>query len=265
MNDNCKPGHAGQESCHAQPESPPHTHQQREVDPEDHLRHEDGGGIEAAPRAGAGGGRASLRRTDGAHAARAGRLGGGHARPPGAAGRHRQGPDLPAGAGHRRSRPGRRIQLPTSAAPRARWRADWRPRARRSRSSPVGRKGRDYLRRELASRITGDISYAGKRRLEFSDAAGDRQPHHHHAGRRRDRRLHPDLQPIPLGDLADRHRAAADSRATAARRRSSRPGGASYEFEPDEETILAACCRRRWQSRSSARCWKARPASTALA
>src|SRR5579863_10109306 len=34
----------------------------------------------------------------------------------------------------------------------------------------VGRKGRDYLRRELASRITGDISYAGKRRLEFSDA-----------------------------------------------------------------------------------------------
>src|SRR6201986_4883983 len=35
---------------------------------------------------------------------------------------------------------------------------------------PVGRKGRDYLRRELASRITGDISFAGKRRLEFTDA-----------------------------------------------------------------------------------------------
>src|SRR5690242_11733969 len=34
----------------------------------------------------------------------------------------------------------------------------------------VGRKGRDYLRRELASRIAADISYAGKRRLEFSDA-----------------------------------------------------------------------------------------------
>ena len=34
----------------------------------------------------------------------------------------------------------------------------------------VGRKGRDYLRRELASRITGDISYAGKRRIEFADA-----------------------------------------------------------------------------------------------
>ncbi|MSO91104.1 MAG: F0F1 ATP synthase subunit gamma [Acetobacteraceae bacterium] len=35
---------------------------------------------------------------------------------------------------------------------------------------PVGRKGRDFLRRELASRIVGDVSYAGKRRLEFSDA-----------------------------------------------------------------------------------------------
>ena len=34
----------------------------------------------------------------------------------------------------------------------------------------VGRKGRDYLRRELADRIVGDITYAGKKRLEFSDA-----------------------------------------------------------------------------------------------
>src|ERR1700760_952132 len=34
----------------------------------------------------------------------------------------------------------------------------------------VGRKGRDYLRRELSSRLVGDISYAGKRRIEFADA-----------------------------------------------------------------------------------------------
>jgi F-type H+-transporting ATPase subunit gamma len=34
----------------------------------------------------------------------------------------------------------------------------------------VGRKGRDYLRRELSSRIVGDISYAGKRRIEYADA-----------------------------------------------------------------------------------------------
>ncbi|HUB49574.1 MAG TPA: F0F1 ATP synthase subunit gamma, partial [Acetobacteraceae bacterium] len=34
----------------------------------------------------------------------------------------------------------------------------------------VGRKGRDYLRRELSSRIVGDINYVGKRRVEFGDA-----------------------------------------------------------------------------------------------
>jgi len=34
----------------------------------------------------------------------------------------------------------------------------------------VGRKGRDFLRRELSSRIAGDISYAGKRRIEYTDA-----------------------------------------------------------------------------------------------
>src|ERR1700748_2274097 len=34
----------------------------------------------------------------------------------------------------------------------------------------VGRKGRDYLRRELGSRIVGDITYAGKRRIEYDDA-----------------------------------------------------------------------------------------------
>ena len=35
----------------------------------------------------------------------------------------------------------------------------------------VGRKGRDFLRRELSSRIVGDVSYAGKRRIEYSDAS----------------------------------------------------------------------------------------------
>ena len=34
----------------------------------------------------------------------------------------------------------------------------------------VGRKGRDYLKREMARLIVGDVSYAGKKRLTFSDA-----------------------------------------------------------------------------------------------
>lgn len=35
----------------------------------------------------------------------------------------------------------------------------------------VGRKGAAYLKREFASRIVGEVSFAGKKRLEFSDAA----------------------------------------------------------------------------------------------
>ena len=34
----------------------------------------------------------------------------------------------------------------------------------------VGRKGRDYLKREIGRLLIGDVSYAGKKRLEFSDA-----------------------------------------------------------------------------------------------
>ena len=103
----------------------------------------------------------------------------------------------------------------------------------------VGRKGRDYLRRELASRITGDISYAGKRRIEFADAVeiGSRITAMLDAGeidaciliynRFRsvisqivtEQQLIP-APPPPEGEAIDL-------------------GGASYEFEPDEETILA--------------------------
>jgi F-type H+-transporting ATPase subunit gamma len=103
----------------------------------------------------------------------------------------------------------------------------------------VGRKGRDYLRRELASRITADISYAGKRRIEFSDAEdiGKRITAMLAAGeidvciliynRFRsvisqivtEQQLVP-VPPPPEGQTIDL-------------------GGASYEFEPDEETILA--------------------------
>jgi F-type H+-transporting ATPase subunit gamma len=34
----------------------------------------------------------------------------------------------------------------------------------------VGRKGRDYLKRELSSRIIGEISYAGRKSIGFADA-----------------------------------------------------------------------------------------------
>src|SRR5579875_3628132 len=35
----------------------------------------------------------------------------------------------------------------------------------------VGRKGRDYLRREFASRIVHHVSFAGRKRVDYADAA----------------------------------------------------------------------------------------------
>ncbi|MGH7155398.1 MAG: F0F1 ATP synthase subunit gamma [Acetobacteraceae bacterium] len=104
----------------------------------------------------------------------------------------------------------------------------------------VGRKGRDYLRRELASRMTGDLPFMAKRRLEFTDAAqiGETITAMLMAGEidgctliyNRFRSVMSQVvteqqlipAPIPEG--------AVDTEAL---------GGAIYDFEPDEETILA--------------------------
>jgi F-type H+-transporting ATPase subunit gamma len=102
----------------------------------------------------------------------------------------------------------------------------------------VGRKGRDYLRRELASRMVEPISFAGKRRIEFSDAEdiGQRITAMLNAGEIdvatlvynqfksvisqvvTEQQIIP-APPAPAGEGADM-------------------GGAAYDFEPDEETIL---------------------------
>jgi len=103
----------------------------------------------------------------------------------------------------------------------------------------VGRKGRDYLRRELSSRMVGEITYTGKRRIEFSDAQeiGSRVTGMLAAGEIdvatiiynrfksviaqvvTEQQIIP-APPPPEGESVD-------------------TGGATYEFEPDEETILA--------------------------
>ena len=130
----------------------------------------------------------------------------------------------------------------------------------------VGRKGRDYLRRELASRITGDISYAGKRRIEFSDAEdiGQRITTMLTAGeidvciliynrfRSVIAQIVTEQQLIPAPPTAGR-------RGDRPRRRQLRirAGRGNHPGPP--------ACRRRWPSRCIARCWKARPASTAPA
>jgi len=105
----------------------------------------------------------------------------------------------------------------------------------------VGRKGRDFLRRELSSRIVGDTTYAGKKRIEFADAddiakritamldAGEFDVCTLIYNRFRSviSQVVTEQQLVPAPPPPDQ------AEATAAL------GGASYDFEPDEETILA--------------------------
>ena len=103
----------------------------------------------------------------------------------------------------------------------------------------VGRKGRDYLRRELSSRITADITYAGKKRIEFADAQdiGTRVTQMLAAGE------------IDTATLVYNRFESVISQVVTEQQiipappppeeESADTGGAQYDFEPDEETILA--------------------------
>ena len=200
--------------CHAFTESPPHPHQQREVDAEDHLRDEDGRGLQAASRPAAGRSGSSLRRTHGAMLrALAASVAGMPNAPPLLAGTGKDKVHLLSRSPPIAALPAR--STPISAAPPA------------ARPSPGSRRqnGQDPGRRPQRPRLPaprtgqphhGDISYRRQAPPRILRRRGRRHPHHHHAGRGRDRRLHPDLQPLPLGHLADRDRAAAHPRAAAA-------------------------------------------------
>ncbi len=103
---------------------------------------------------------------------------------------------------------------------------------------PVGRKGRDYLRRELASRIIGDISFAGKRRVEFSDAQeiAQRIINMLAAGEVDVVTLVYNRFASVISQVVTEQQvvpAPAPAEATG-----TDDSGAQYEFEPDEETIL---------------------------
>ncbi len=105
----------------------------------------------------------------------------------------------------------------------------------------VGRKGRDYLRREMASRITGDITFAGKKRIDFADAED--------IAKRVTAML--DANEIDVCTLIYNRFQSVIAQVVTEQRLIPAPpppgqeeataalGGASYEFEPDEETILA--------------------------
>jgi F-type H+-transporting ATPase subunit gamma len=105
---------------------------------------------------------------------------------------------------------------------------------------PVGRKGRDYLRREMADRLVGEFSFAAKKSIDFSDAqeVGTRVTEMLDKGEfdvctllynkfhSVISQIPSELQLVPV-KLPD------------AKQEESAGAKAVYEFEPDEETILA--------------------------
>jgi F-type H+-transporting ATPase subunit gamma len=103
----------------------------------------------------------------------------------------------------------------------------------------VGRKGRDMLRREFGSLIVDTIEGVGRRRLEFAEAAavGERLERMYEAGEFDvctivfNRFRSAITQVLTLQQLIPVEPAAVERDVTEAR--------AVYEFEPDEQTILA--------------------------
>jgi F-type H+-transporting ATPase subunit gamma len=108
---------------------------------------------------------------------------------------------------------------------------------------PVGRKGRDYLRREMSTRIIDDISYAGRKSINFGDAeaiaervvamlaAGEFDVCTVIYNRFQSviAQVPTEMRLVPAPLSAADQAGAQDSAASKA----------SYEFEPDEETLLA--------------------------
>ncbi|GAC1347000.1 MAG: F0F1 ATP synthase subunit gamma [Acetobacteraceae bacterium] len=112
----------------------------------------------------------------------------------------------------------------------------------------VGRKGRDYLKREFAPRLVGEFSFAGKKRVEFADVsdvaarvatmldAGEFDVctviYNRFVSVISQIPTETRMIPLSLPETAK----ITEAPAAAAQ--------AQYEFEPDEETILAALLPR---------------------
>src|SRR4051794_2794410 len=107
----------------------------------------------------------------------------------------------------------------------------------------VGRKGRDYLRRDFASRIVGEYTFAGKKRVEFSDvnAVAERVTQMLIAGEF-------DVCTVVYNRFVSViSQIPTENRLILLSIEGAPPpavGQAQYEFEPDEEAILAALLPR---------------------
>ena len=110
----------------------------------------------------------------------------------------------------------------------------------------VGRKGRDYLKREYASRLVGEYSFAGKKRVEFSDVAevGAKVTQMLGAGEFDVATIIYNRFISVISQIPTESRIIPLQVETAAATVAPTGPQAIYEFEPDEEEILAALLPR---------------------
>jgi F-type H+-transporting ATPase subunit gamma len=111
----------------------------------------------------------------------------------------------------------------------------------------VGRKGRDYLRREFADRLVGEVSFAGRKSVSFADVAGIAEQatamvqngeadvvkvlYNRFVSVVSQIPTEVQLVPLPMPEPTQERVAEGGAQAI-------------YEFEPDEETILGALLPR---------------------
>ena len=110
----------------------------------------------------------------------------------------------------------------------------------------VGRKGRDYLKREFASRLVGEFSFAGKKRVEFGDvtAIGDEVTAMLGRGEFDVATIIYNRFVSVISQVPTEQRIIPLQVDTIEAETPSTEPHAIYEFEPDEETILAALLPR---------------------
>ncbi|HWA79212.1 MAG TPA: F0F1 ATP synthase subunit gamma [Acetobacteraceae bacterium] len=106
----------------------------------------------------------------------------------------------------------------------------------------IGRKGRDYLRREFADRLVGEVSFAGKRRIGFADAeeiAGRIDTMLHEGGFDVCTLVYNRFQSVISQITTEARLIPAPLLLASQEEHDSNAVRAAYEFEPDEEGILA--------------------------
>ncbi len=129
----------------------------------------------------------------------------------------------------------------------------------------VGRKGRDFLRREFADRIVGEMALTGRKRVEFADAQAiaDRITAMLEAGEFDVCSLVYNRFVSVISQVTVDERLDPGAAAGRDRRRPGRARRPCMSSSPTNRRSWRSCCRATSRCRRTGRCWKTPPASSA--